>query len=178
MLDAALFRLKAAAIEEPQFRLGLTMLENAIAGSRDGVNAARVNDIEFALHDLAATVDFLSAEEAERVREPLELLRQDVESLRATTALAPEVIARIGALVTKLRARSSAVEKQTYQEGGGGEPLPHQPEELKAEAVPLARELAAAGFVTPALDALIEDPGSLRLHGMREILDELEVIAH
>ena len=38
---------------------------------------------------------------------------------------------------------------------GAAEPLPHPPAELRAEALPIREQLAAAGFTTPALDALI-----------------------
>ncbi|HEX8152838.1 MAG TPA: hypothetical protein VF698_06930 [Thermoanaerobaculia bacterium] len=177
MIEAALFQLRAAQIEDPQFRLGLTVLASAVQAARDsGVNAARVNDIDFALNDLAGAVDFLGAD-AEKVTGPLALLRDDVNRLRESTALPAELVARIGAFRTKLKARRSAIERQTYREGGGEEPLPHPPEELRDEAVPIRRELTAAGFETPALDALLEDPQSLRFHSLTAILDELEVIA-
>ena len=69
-----------------------------------------------------------------------------------------------------------AIERQTYVEGGSVA-LPHPPEALREEALPLARQLAASGFHTPALDALIADPESFRFHLIRELLDELDVIA-
>jgi hypothetical protein len=47
---------------------------------------------------------------------------------------------------------------------------------LRDDAVPLARQLAAAGFVTPVLDALIADLDSLRYHSINELVDELDVI--
>ena len=56
-------------------------------------------------------------------------------------------------------------------------PLPHDPETLRDEAIPLVRQLAAAGFETPALGQLVADPGSVRYHTLREIEDELDVIA-
>ena len=37
--------------------------------------------------------------------------------------------------------------------------------------------LAAAGFVTPALDGLITEPSSLRFHSINDIINELDVIA-
>lgn len=178
MVDAALFQLRAANVEEPQFKLGLTVLENAVTAAREGgLNAARMNDIEFALNDLAGAVEFLSEDEAALVNEPLSMLRNDIARLRETTALAPELLAKIEALRAKLKERRAAVERQTYREGGSDEALPHSPEELKEEAVPIRREVNAAGFETPALDALIEDPSSLRFHSIGAILDELEVIA-
>jgi hypothetical protein len=61
-------------------------------------------------------------------------------------------------------------------EGTPEEPLPHPPEELRADAEPIARELAAAGFSTPVLDSLIADPDGVRYHTLNEIADELDVI--
>ena len=176
MLEAALFQLRSGAEGTSGLDVFLTVLANAVAGARDGINAARVNDIEFALNDLAATIDELPAIDAERLAAPLAMMREDVERLKQETALPREVVDRIRSLQTKLRARAAAVERQTYVEGES-EPLPHPPEALREEAIPLARQLVAAGFGTPALDALMADPASLRFHSIREILDELDVVA-
>jgi hypothetical protein len=48
---------------------------------------------------------------------------------------------------------------------------------LRDDAVPIARQLVAAGFTTPSLDTLIADPGELRFHTINEIVDELDVVA-
>ena len=176
MLEAALFQLRSGAEGTSGLDVFLTVLANAVAGARDGINAARVNDIEFALNDLAATVDELPAIDAERLAAPLAMMREDVERLKQETALPREVVDRIRSLQTKLRARAAAVERQTYREGDAA-PLPHPPEQLRAEALPLRDALAAAGFATPALDGFIDDPSSLRFHSMSEIVDELDVIA-
>jgi hypothetical protein len=78
---------------------------------------------------------------------------------------------------SKLRARRVAIERQTYRpEGAAQEPLHHPPDQLRAEAVPLRQQVAAAGFATPALDGLISDPASLRFHSINEIINELDVI--
>ena len=182
MLEAALFQLRAGAEDidpmyAPQLNLCFSVVENAIAAARDGINAARVSDVDFALNDLAAAVGDLPAGDAERLAASLEMLRADVDALKAETALHPGVIDRVRALQAKLRARRSAIERQTYREGGGGEPLPHPPEQLRTEAAPLREQLAGAGFATPALDALIDDPSSLRFHSINDIVDELDVIA-
>lgn len=182
MLEAALFQLRAGAedvdaIYASQLELSLSVLANAIAGARDGLNAARVGDIEFALNDLAAAVDELPAADANRLAEPLQLMREDLGRLKEATSLDAGVVAQIRALQTKLRARRAAIERQTYREGGGDEALPHPPDELRAEAVPLRDALAAAGFATPALDGLIDDPAALRFHSLGKIFDELDVIA-
>jgi hypothetical protein len=181
MLEAALFQLRAAADEvdpmyAPQLELCVSVLANAIAGAREAVNAARVSDIEFAVNDLGGAIDELPQSDADRLNPLLAMLRQDLDSLKTATALDPAVVAQIRAFQSKLRERMSAAERQTFVEGGSDAPLPHAPEALRDKAVPLARMLRAAGFDTPALDALIAEPESLRFHAMREIVDELDVI--
>ena len=79
------------------------------------------------------------------------------------------------------RIRKPVLQRQdplrTDREDPSGETLPHPPESLREEALPLREQLAAAGFATPALDGLIDDPESLRFHSINEIVDELDVIA-
>ena len=180
MLEAALFQLRAAASgvdpeSAPQLGLCISVLANAIAVGHDGVNAAIVNDIEFATNDLSAAIDELPRIDADRLAPLLAALREDLAALHSATALDPALIAQIKGFQSKLRERMKAIERQTYVEGGSA-PLPHPPEELQAEAIPIAGQLAAAGFPTPALDALIAEPESLRFHSIRELVDELEVI--
>jgi hypothetical protein len=182
MIEAAFFQLRAAAGEVdtafvPQLALCIAVLGNAIASAHDGVNASLVNDIEFAVNDLGAAIDELAQADAGRLAPLMATLRDDVAALKATTSLDPALIVQIRAFQSKLRERMKAIERQTYIEGGGVAALPHPPESLRDEAVPLARQLVAAGFATPSLDALIAEPDSLRFHSIREILDELDVIA-
>jgi hypothetical protein len=183
MLQAALFQLRGAidAIEDPflrsQIRLGTDVLSNAVANAANGVNAAAVNDIEFALNDVIGAVGELTAPDAAPLLPIVELLQRDVIALKELTALAPEVIATIRALQAKLKIRRSAIERQTFVENVSSSSLPHSPEELRTDALPLRDSLMAAGFTTPALDTLIDDPASLRFHSINEIIDELDVIA-
>ncbi len=176
MLEAALFQLRNSAEEIPSLEVFFAMLANAIAGARDGINAARINDIEFALNDLAAAIDELPATDFERLAPALRMMRDDVERLKAETALPRELVDRIRGFQKKLRERGAAIERQTYREGGEAPSLPHPPEELRVEALPLREQLAASGFATPSLDALIDDPASLRFHSIGEIVDELDVM--
>ncbi len=182
LIEAALFQLQAATagvdpMYAPQMQLMVSMLANAIDSARGGVSAATVNDIEFALSDLAGVVRDLSAADAERIEPIVKLLQNDVARLKDSTALPPTVTTAIRALQSKLKARRAAIERQTYRpEGAPPEELPHPPQELQREAVPLRQQLAAAGFSTPALDGLISDPSSLRFHSITEILNELDVI--
>jgi hypothetical protein len=182
MIEAVLFQLRAAAEQidsdyAAQFELPLSVLANAVAAARAGLNASTVNDIEFAVNDLAAAVDELPQADADRVAPLITMLHDDLAALKAATALDPSVIAALRALQQKLRERMKALERQTFVEGGTDAPLPHPPAALHQEAVPLARQLAAAGFATPALDEFIAAPDPLRLHAMRDIIDELDVIA-
>jgi hypothetical protein len=180
MMEAALFQLRAALADDPaemSLRLGAEVLASALAAARAaGVNAARVNDIVFALNDLTAAAEEAGAEPA--VLSTIAMLQNDARALRVATALAPELLQAMRELQMKLKARARAVERSQYRaEGTEPEPLPHPPEQLREAAIPVARQLAAAGFETPALDALLADPDELRYHGMNEILDELDVIA-
>jgi hypothetical protein len=182
LIEAALFQLKSAAGDvDPtyasQMQLTIGMLSNAVDAAGRGTSAAAVNDIEFALNDLAGVVGELNAADADRVAPILTLLQDDVARLKETTALPPTVMNAIRSLQTKLKTRRAAIERQTYRpEGAPEQPLPHAPQELQREAVPLRQELATAGFSTPALDGLIADPSSLRFHSISEILNELDVI--
>ena len=177
LLDAALFQLKSAAASVSDMQLTINLLANAIEAATHGVSAAVVNDIEFALNDVAAAMANLSAADAERIAPIVTLLQDDVERLKESTALAPAVMSAIRAFRAKLKERSAAIERDTYRpEGTPESPLPHPPEVLQRDAIPLRQQLAAAGFATPALDALVGDPASLRFHSINEIVNELDVI--
>ena len=180
MMEAALFQLRAALDDDAQLlpiRLSAEVLGHAVLSAKEhGVNAARVNDIQFALTDLIAAVDDAGAPDA--ILTPVALLQNDAARLRAATALPKEIVSAIRELQAKLRTRAKAMERGQYRaEGTDPEPLPHPPEELRAAAIPLARHLAGAGFDTPALDTLIADPDVVRYHTLNEIVDELDVIA-
>jgi hypothetical protein len=180
MMEAALFQLRAALEDDPQLlpiRLSADVLANAVAAAKaNGVNSARVNDIEFALNDLVAAVDDAGA--PDEVCMAVAMLQNDAARLRAATALPKELIGAIRDLQTKLRARAKAMERSQFRaEGMDAEPLPYPPEELREAAIPLARQLAAAGFITPALDSLLAEPEQLRYHTLNEIVDELDVVA-
>jgi len=180
-LDAAVIQLRGAVTEidsssAPELGLSINVLANAVAAAGAGVNAAIVSDIEFAMNDVSGAIDELPQADADRLAPLLATLRDDIAALKSATALDATLIAAIRAFQSKLRERLKAIERQTYVEGEA-EPLPHPPEALREEAVPIARELAAAGFGTPALDTLMADPASLRFHSIREIIEELDVIA-
>lgn len=180
MMEAALFQLRAAVSDDPMLmpiRLSTDVLGNALATAKaGGMNAARVNDIEFALNDLIAAVD--DTEAPDEVYSAIALLQNDAATLRATAALPKELIAAIRDLQAKLKTRAKALERAQYRaEGAAAEPLPYPPEELREAAIPLARQLVALGFGTPSLDELLADPAEVRYHTLNEIVDELDVIA-
>ena len=179
MMEAALFQLRAVLGDDPMLlpiRISADVLAHAIAAAKnDGVNAARVNDIEFALNDLIAAVDDAGA--PDEVYPAIALLQNDTAALRKATALPREVTVSIRELQTKLKERSKAMERSQYRmEGSEAEELPHPPDVLRAAAIPIARQLAAAGFTTPSLDSLIAERGDLRYHTLNEIVDELDMI--
>ena len=180
MMEAALFQLRAAVGDDPELmgvKISVDVLGNAIRAAKEqGVNAARVNDIEFALNDLVSAIDDAGA--PDELCSAVALLQNDTASLRAGSALSPDVVGRIRSLQVKLKARAKAMERGQFRAEGSPEPeLPHAPEELREEALPISRELTAAGFDTPVLNALIADPASLRYHMLNDIVDELDVIA-
>jgi hypothetical protein len=181
LTEAALFQLKSAvsAIEDEMFasqlRLSMSVLANAVEALGQSVSASTVNDLEFALNDVAAIVNELSAVDADRVAPSLTLMQEDIARLKEATSLPPAVIDALRGLQSKLRARKAAIERQTYRPEGTP-PLPHEPQDLRSEALPLRQQLATAGFSTPALDELIADPSSLRFHSINEIINELDVI--
>ncbi|HEX8408274.1 MAG TPA: hypothetical protein VF883_05380 [Thermoanaerobaculia bacterium] len=179
MMEAALFQLRAALGDDPMLvpiRISADMVGNAIAAAKaNGLNAARVNDIEFALNDLVAAIDDAGA--PDEVYPAVALLQNDAATLRAASALPAAVVQAIRELQVKLKSRARALERGQYRaEGTAAEPLPHPPEELREAAIPLVRQLAAAGFETPALDQLLADPDEVRYHTLNEIVDELDVV--
>ncbi|HYC89505.1 MAG TPA: hypothetical protein VEO54_09870 [Thermoanaerobaculia bacterium] len=179
MMEAALFQLRAALGDDPMLlpiRISADVLARNLAAAKElGVNAARVNDIEFALNDLVAAIDDAGA--PDDVYRVIALLQNDAAALRAATALPPGVVGAARALQLKLKARARAMERAQYRaEGTAPEPLPHPPEELRNDAIPLVRQLTAAGFDTPSLVSLVADPDELRYHTLNEVVDELDVV--
>lgn len=179
MMEAALFQLRVALGDDPALlpvRISADVFGNALAAAKsEGVNAARVNDIEFALNDLIAAIDDGGA--PDEVFAAVAMLQNDTAKLRNEFALPAELLAQMRALQVKLRTRARAMERSQFRaENSEPEPLPHPPDELKADAVPIARQLEAAGFQIPAIDALLHDPDQLRYHTLNEVADELDVI--
>lgn len=179
MMEVALFQLRSALGDDPSvfpIRISAEMLAAAVANARtNGVNAARVNDIEFALHDLIEAVDDAGAPDA--VCAAVALLQNDAASLRAQTMLPQQLINAMRALQAKLRARAKAMERAQYRaEGTEPEELPHPPEELRGDALPIAEALSAGGFETPALHSLLASAGGVRYHTLNDVIDELDVV--
>ena len=179
MMEAALFQLRAAIADDPMLlsvRISTEVLANAVTTAKnEGVNTARVNDIEFALNDLIAAIDDAGA--TNEIYLAVAMLQNDTASLRTKTALPAELTKSIRELQTKLRERAKAMERSQYRvEGSEAEELPHPPDVLRAAAIPIARQLTAAGFDTPSLESLIAEKSELRYHTLNEIVDELDVI--
>lgn len=182
MMQAALFQMRAAvaSVEDPftrsQLQLATGVLANAIDAAANGVTAASVNEIDFALNDVTAAVADLPQSESAPIEPLLTMLKADIAALKEETALPADVVGAICDFQSKLKTRKEAIERQTYMENAPAEALPHPPETLRVDALPLRDRLASAGFATPALDSLIEEPTSLRFHSINEIIDELDVI--
>lgn len=140
------------------------------------MNASRANAIRFAFADVEAAAADLSGSDAALVQPLVERMRRPVENLAAAHALSGETLKAVASLQAKLKIRSKAIQRRTFEENPH-DPLPHPPEQLAGEARLLRDQLAAAGFSTPSLDVLVEDPSSVHLHGLTEIVDELDVIA-
>ncbi|HUR81458.1 MAG TPA: hypothetical protein VM733_11875 [Thermoanaerobaculia bacterium] len=179
MMEAALFQLRAALGDDPMYlaiRISADVLSQNLAVAKErGVNAARVNDIEFALNDLVAAIDDAGA--PDEVYRAVALLQSDTAALRQASSLPPGVIDAVRALQVKLKARAKAMERAQFRaEGTEADPLPHPPEELRNDAIPLVRQLTAAGFDTPSLVGLVADPDELRYHTLNEVADELGVV--
>ena len=184
MLEAALFQLRTAvaSLEDDfyatQIKLAVNVLAGAIARAGQPLTAAGVSEVEFALNDLTGLAGELAGPDAVGLEPAISMLREDLARLKAETALPPAVVQAIGALQARLRARRAAIERETFRDPTTpAQPLPHPPEELRAEALPLREQLVRAGFATPSLDILINEPAALRFHTINEIIDELDVIA-
>ena len=109
MMQAAMFQLRAAvaSVEDSftrsQLDLATNVLANAIDNAANGVNAASVNEIDFALNDVAAAVADVPSIEPLVV-----MLQNDVAALKEQTALPADVIAGVRAFQSKLKIRKSA----------------------------------------------------------------------
>ena len=87
LLESALFQLKAAAASVNEMQLTITVLSQAIESAQQHLSAAVVNDIDFALNDVAGAVGELSAADAERIAPIVTLLQDDVARLKESTSL-------------------------------------------------------------------------------------------
>jgi hypothetical protein len=183
MLEAALFQLRTAVatLEDDfyatQIRLAVNVLAGAIQNAGQSLTAAGVGEMEFALNDLTGLAGELPPPDSAAMEPALSMLRADLDRLKAETSLPPTVLQAIGAFQARLRARRAAIERETFRDPADpAQPLPHPPEALREEGLPLREHLASAGFSTPALDSLIADSASLRFHTINEIIDELDVV--
>jgi hypothetical protein len=182
MIEAACFQLRTAIAQlqddayAATLRVAMSVFAANVAAAKDSLNTSRVNDIEFALNDLVAVAEDLPPDDAARLGEPLNMLRADIATLRQLTALPADLVASIQALQSKLVIRKEAIERQTFRQDLGDVTLPNPPETLQAEGENIRRQLVAAGFATPALDVLADQPAEFRFHSINELINELEVI--
>ena len=178
LVDAAVFQLRGAieTINDPSLKLATSVLANAVAEAKVSLNSSKVNDIAFAVNDLVGALESLSAADAARVEPIVDMLKNDIESLRKATALPPALVEAARAFQDKLRARRTAIERQTRVESAKDDPLPHPPEELHVDAGALRPLFSAAGYATPTIDSFFENPRDLRFHTINDMIDEIDVI--
>ncbi|MGA7616180.1 MAG: hypothetical protein WBX15_13480 [Thermoanaerobaculia bacterium] len=182
-LNEATDRLAAAAAAVAdafamQIRVAVNVLRNAVQAMAGDLSRRTLSDVEFALGDLRAAVDELPPEDAEVFEDPMATITGAVEELGRETALPTYLQARIAALREKAEERARAIEREPYRPPEAPpEPLPHEPRSLRIEAVKLRAQLRAFGFAPEPLDRLIQDPEEFRLSQLRELVEELDVIA-
>jgi hypothetical protein len=157
-------------------RVAVDLLSNAMGGNLAApVNAALVNDLAFLFDDVASAAADLTGTDAARISPIISAMEGEIAALRNETALPVELLSSMEVLRANLAERRDAIQRQTFVEGGRTE-LPHPPAELRATALQLRPQIASAGFATPALDALIDEPEGLTFRSCGDLIDELEVI--
>lgn len=182
-LRTSLGQLRSAIerVQDAFARSGLRLASDVLSGEAGPpgdptMNASRANSIRFAFNDVESAAADLAGADASLIQPLVVRIRSSVESLVSANALSGGTLQAIAALQAKLRIRSQAIQRRTFEENATA-PLPYPPEELTDEARALRDQLSIQGFATPSLDVLIEDPSSVHLHGLNEIVDELDAIA-
>ena len=157
-MEAALRELRAALDDDPDLlaiRISTDVLGNAVTAAKDsGVNAARVNDLEFALNDLVSAVDDAGAPDA--VLTAVAVLQNGTAALRRTNALSAETVAAIRASCragARARKRSSAA--STAWKAPTRRRSRTAPAELLRAGHPTRPTARRRGFTTPSLDEII-----------------------
>ncbi|MHB0971140.1 MAG: hypothetical protein ACYC7A_03685 [Thermoanaerobaculia bacterium] len=160
-----------------QMAFTVTVLANAVAEARSGINPRQVRDLDFALNDLVAFSNELSAEGVDLVSRPLAVLQESIGALKSQVVIPQSTIASARALQQKLRERKTAIQKLTYLPPGTvAPPLPHEPSTLVAEASSVRDAFAQAGFETPLLDDFIAAPSEARMQHLADLAEEIETV--
>ncbi|HEY5610801.1 MAG TPA: hypothetical protein VIL97_06325 [Thermoanaerobaculia bacterium] len=160
-----------------QMQLAANLLASVLLLVSEDLNARRAKDAEFALNDLLNLTNELSPDDRAKVEGPLSILEDEIESMKSSAALPEPVFEKMKLLQSKLRERRMAIERQTFRPPENEpEPLPHDPQQLRAEAAELQNELTRNGFETPTLDRLVQQPQSFQGRDVSELIEELDVI--
>lgn len=176
-LKEAIASLGEGEMYATQMAFTVTVLANAIAEARDGINPRQVRDLDFALNDLVAFSNELTADGAALVGRPLAVLQESIGALKGQVVLPQSTITAARAFQLKLRERKSAIQKQTYLPPGTvAPPLPHEPSTLVAEASAVRAAFAQAGFETPLLDDFIAAPAEARMQHLADLAEEIETV--
>jgi len=177
---AGLSRLLPAVSDDflaKNLELSVQMLSSEASTAFELPNPRTVKGLAFALNDLIGMTGDLSSDVQGQFQSSFDALRHEVSRLQSEFSLPAATASRLRALCAKLTERRGAREKQLYLPPGAPmAPLPHQPAEMQADAVVLQREVAAAGFHSPALDRLAGDPATFELRDVTELIDEINAI--
>lgn len=157
--------------------LSAQMLSKEASTAFELPNPRTIKGLAFALNDLIGMTGDLSSEVQSQFQAMFETLRHEVSRLQSEFSLSEATANKLKALRTRLTERRGAREKQLYLPPGSPmAPLPHEPATMQADAVVLQREVAAAGFESPALDRLAENPATFELRDVTELIDEINAI--
>jgi len=157
--------------------LSVQMLSSEASAAFQQPSPRSIKGLAFALNDLIGMTGDLSPDNQSQFETSFQLLRQEMSRLQSEFALPQGTADRLRAVRSRLAERRSAREKQLYLPPGSPlAPLPHDPEQMKGEAVVLQREVASSGFESPALDRLVASPGTFEIRDVTDLIDEINAI--
>lgn len=160
-------------------QLGVQMLSTEASTAFESPNPRAIKGLAFALNDLAGMTAELNGDLQSQFQTSFDTLRNEVSRLQSEFSLPAETAGRLQSLQKRLTERRAAREKQLYlPPGTPATLLPHDPANLQGDAAILQREVAAAGFESPALERLAGSPGTFELRDVTELIDEINGILH
>lgn len=153
------------------------MLSAEVSTALKTPNPRTIKGLAFALNDLIGMTADLSSDVQSEFQASFETLRHEVSRLQSEFSIPDATATRLRALRARLTERRAAREKQLYLPPGSPmAALPHAPPQMQGDAVVLQREVAAAGFDSPALDRLARNASAFELRDVTELIDEINAI--